>query len=151
MLIVHRPRYDDWTLPKGKADHPGEMSEETAVREVLEETGIDAARYELSDWQLRNEYEIYPHWRHRYPDGVTRNTEHVFGLRLPEPFRLTIAADDFTELPFTLEHAEELERLPVHHRDPFDRILVAQARAEGATIVSHDRDLEPYGVSVIWT
>ncbi len=72
-------------------------------------------------------------------------------LRLPEPFRLTIAADDFTELPFTLEHAEELERLPMHHRDPFDRILVAQARAEGATIVSHDRDLEPYGVSVIWT
>jgi 8-oxo-dGTP diphosphatase len=39
VLIVHRPRYDDWTLPKGKADHPGETSEETAVREVLEETG----------------------------------------------------------------------------------------------------------------
>ena len=72
-------------------------------------------------------------------------------LRLPEPFRITIAADDFTELPFTLEHAEELARLPMHHRDPFDRILVAQARAEGATIVSHDRDLERYGVPVIWT
>jgi PIN domain nuclease of toxin-antitoxin system len=72
-------------------------------------------------------------------------------LRLGESFRNLIAADDFTELPFTLKHAEELERLPRHHRDPFDRILVAQARIEGATIVSHDRDLEPYGVPVIWT
>ena len=72
-------------------------------------------------------------------------------LRLGESFRNLIAADDFTELPFTLKHAEELERLPRHHRDPFDRILVAQARIEGATIVSHDRDLEPYGVPMIWT
>jgi PIN domain nuclease of toxin-antitoxin system len=72
-------------------------------------------------------------------------------LRYDEPFRLTIAADQFTELPLTLRHTEELERLPRHHPDPFDRILVAQARAEGATIVSHDRELEPYGVPIIWT
>lgn len=72
-------------------------------------------------------------------------------LRCDEPFRLTIAADQFTELPLTLRHTEELERLPRLHADPFDRILVAQARAEGATIVSHDRALEPYGVPMIWT
>ena len=72
-------------------------------------------------------------------------------LRLDESFRALIAADDFTELPFTLRHAEELERLPFHHKDPFDRILVAQARVEGATIVTHDRRLEPYGVPIIWT
>jgi len=72
-------------------------------------------------------------------------------LRLDESFRALIAADDFTELPFTLKHAEELEHLPFHHKDPFDRILVAQARVEGATIVTHDRRLEPYGVPIIWT
>ena len=72
-------------------------------------------------------------------------------LRCDEPFRLTLAADDFTELPLTLRHTEELERLPLHHADPFDRVLVAQARVEGATIVSHDRELEPYGVPMIWT
>ena len=72
-------------------------------------------------------------------------------LRVSEPVRVTVAADNFTELPFTLRHAEELQRLPLHHRDPFDRILVAQARVEGATIVSHDRELEPYGVPMIWT
>jgi PIN domain nuclease of toxin-antitoxin system len=72
-------------------------------------------------------------------------------LRVIEPLRVTIAADHFTELPMTLRHAEELERLPMHHADPHDRILVAQARVEGATLVSHDRELEPYGVPMIWT
>lgn len=72
-------------------------------------------------------------------------------LRYDEPLRLTIAADHFTELPLTLRHTEELERLPRHHTDPFDRILVSQARVEGATIVTHDRAFEAYGVPVIWT
>jgi PIN domain nuclease of toxin-antitoxin system len=72
-------------------------------------------------------------------------------LRIAEPLLVTVAADGFTELPFTLRHAEELQRLPLLHRDPFDRILVAQARQEGATIVTHDRAFEPYGVPVIWT
>jgi PIN domain nuclease of toxin-antitoxin system len=72
-------------------------------------------------------------------------------IRLHESFRTMIAADDFTELPVTLRHAEEFERLPRHHGDPFDRLLIAQARAEGATIVTHDRAFEAYGVPVIWT
>lgn len=72
-------------------------------------------------------------------------------LRLDEPFRMLIAIDDFTELPMTLAHADALAALPPHHADPFDRALVAQAHVEGATIVSHDRALEPYGARVIWT
>ena len=72
-------------------------------------------------------------------------------LRVTEPLQVTVIADGFTELPFALRHAEELQRLPSHHRDPFDRILVAQARVEGATIVTHDRAFEAYGVPVIWT
>ena len=72
-------------------------------------------------------------------------------LRLDEPFRVLITADDFTELPMTLAHAEAMAGLPAHHTDPFDRALVAQARVEGATLVSHDRALEPYGVPMIWT
>lgn len=72
-------------------------------------------------------------------------------LRLREPFRALLAADDFTELPLTLAHAEALAALPPHHTDPFDRALVAQARVQGATLVSHDRALAPYGVAMIWT
>ncbi len=72
-------------------------------------------------------------------------------LRLHEPFGVTAMCDDFTELPVTLKHSEEFLRLPRHHKDPFDRLLIAQARVESATIVTHDRKFEPYGVPVIWT
>lgn len=72
-------------------------------------------------------------------------------LHLSEPFRVLLAADDFTELPLTLAHADALAELETHHSDPFDRVLIAQAQVEGATLVSHDRALEPYGASMIWT
>jgi PIN domain nuclease of toxin-antitoxin system len=72
-------------------------------------------------------------------------------LRLRESIGLTLLADDFTELPVTLKHAEEFLRIPRLHGDPFDRMLIAQARVEGATIVTHERALEAYGVPVIWT
>ena len=72
-------------------------------------------------------------------------------LRLNENFRILVAADDFTELPVSLAHTERLMTLPPHHADPFDRMLVAQALVEGATIVTHDRAIEPYGAPVIWT
>ena len=71
-------------------------------------------------------------------------------LRLEEPFALTVAADDFTELPVTLAHAARLHALPAHHADPFDRMLVAQAMVEGATLVTKDVALGAYGVPVLW-
>ena len=58
---------------------------DTAIREVREETGLDASRYTLTDWQSQNVYEIYPQWKYRYSPDVTQNTEHVFGLQLPQP------------------------------------------------------------------
>lgn len=72
-------------------------------------------------------------------------------LTLTEPFHVLLAADDFTEMPLSIAHAAALADLPPHHTDPFDRVLIAQAQVEGATIVSHDRALEPYGARVIWT
>ena len=72
-------------------------------------------------------------------------------LRLPEPITVTLTADGFSELPLTVEHAERLATLPPHLGDPFDRVLVAQAQIEGATIVTHNRAFERYGMPVIWT
>lgn len=86
-----------------RADHPGlwqsvtgsrdgdETLRETAVREVGEETGIDAALHVLNDWQQQNVYDIYPKWAHRYPPGTTHNTEHVFGLQLSQRVEVKIA------------------------------------------------------------
>ena len=71
-------------------------------------------------------------------------------LRIDEPFAATVAADDFTELPVTLAHTARLGGLPAHHADPFDRLLVAQALVEGATLVTRDEALGAYGVPVLW-
>lgn len=65
-----------------------------AIREVQEETGLDALEYDLQNWQASNVYEIYPHWRHRYAPNVTENTEHLFGLLLPKPLPITLAPDE---------------------------------------------------------
>lgn len=59
------------------------------------------------------------------------------------------AESGFEELPVLLRHAEELTALPHHHRDPFDRMLVAQATADGLTIVTRDPELRRYPVRVI--
>jgi dihydroneopterin triphosphate diphosphatase len=67
---------------------------QTAVREVAEETGLDATQYDLQDWQASNVYEIYPHWRHRYAPGVVENTEHLFGLCLPRKLPITLAPNE---------------------------------------------------------
>lgn len=56
----------------------------------------------------------------------------------------------FTLLAISPKHFQQLERLPLHHRDPFDRMLAAQALAEGLPLVSADAQLARYGVEVIW-
>ena len=118
-----------------RADHPGywqsvtgsqddsETLEQTAVREVREETGLDASAYVLSDWRLRNEYEIFPEWRWRYAPGVTHNTEHVFGLEVPAAVDVRIAPREhlsFVWLPwaeaaqrcFSWSNAAAIRKLP---------------------------------------
>ena len=70
-------------------------------------------------------------------------------LRLPDTFESGVAESGFERLPIGFAHAEEVGELPLHHRDPFDRMLVAQARIERLTLVTHDRRLEPYEVDLL--
>ncbi len=96
LLIKRADASDFWQSVTGSRDTADEDFRHTAAREVQEETGIDCApgsplSAELTDWQIENVYDIYPQWRHRYAPGVTRNTEHLYGLRVPTgtPVRLS--------------------------------------------------------------
>ncbi len=60
------------------------------MREVREETGLDAARYDLQDWGIESRFEIFKKHRSRYAPGVTHNLEHVFSLALPGPVAVTL-------------------------------------------------------------
>ncbi len=61
-----------------------------------------------------------------------------------------LARTGFELLPITVEHATKVEILPPHHKDPFDRLLVAQAMLESCPIVSVDPQLAPYAITVLW-
>ena len=80
LLLERADKPGFWQSVTGSKDAIDEAWQSTAIREVAEETGIDALQHDLQDWGLTNIYEIYPVWRHRYAPGVTKNTEHVFGL-----------------------------------------------------------------------
>lgn len=71
-------------------------------------------------------------------------------LVAPEHIVEPIEADGFVELPISARHAAEAGALPLHHRDPFDRMIVAQARLEDLSVITGDARLVEYGVSVVW-
>jgi dihydroneopterin triphosphate diphosphatase len=101
LVVIHTPALEVLLLER--ADHPGfwqsvtgsqhegEALRDTAIREVGEETGIDAREFPLEAWNLQNVFEIYPVWRHRFAPGVTHNTEHVFGLEVPGKLPVRVA------------------------------------------------------------
>ena len=132
LLIERADRPGFWQSVTGSRDAFDEPLAQTAAREVLEETGIALhpagsserpSVSDLLDWQVSNQYEIYPVWRHRYAPGVTRNTEHVFSLRVPRDIPLVLSAREHTAyqwLPyhqaadqcFSPSNAEAILQLP---------------------------------------
>jgi PIN domain nuclease of toxin-antitoxin system len=71
-------------------------------------------------------------------------------LVVPDEYLPLLLDGGVQPLAISIDHAAAVEQLPWHHRDPFDRMLVAQAGVENAAIVSADERLRAYGVDVIW-
>ena len=78
------------------------------------------------------------------------SVKHAKGaLPLPKGFYDALDREKFSPLPITAEHARAAGELPPHHRDPFDRMLIAQAQCEGLTLVTRDKQFEQYEVTVL--
>lgn len=115
------------------ASEPGNLGEK--ARDVLDEPGAEIVLSDVSVW------EICMKWQ-------------AGKLGLPEPPRVWIEDQrrvwNLARAPIEAEHLYRSTELPAHHRDPFDRILVAQAIAESFTIVTPDAAIRAYPVAVIW-
>ena len=107
LVVIHTAELD--VLLIERADHAGfwqsvtgskhslqEQLRWTALREVMEETGINASAARFKQWSVVNIYDIYPVWRYRYAPGVTRNTEHVFSLCVPSETSVTLNPREHT-------------------------------------------------------
>lgn len=114
-------------------------------------------------WMLADPGRLSPSARHaiQHPDhtvfvsavtAVEIAVKRALG-KLEAPGHLTqeITARGLVELPLQYAHGEALRDLPYHHQDPFDRMLIAQARHEQLTLITHDRKFEPYGLPILWT
>lgn len=114
LLIERADQPGFWQSVTGSKDSVEEELELTAVREVAEETGIiigspPMPKSALHDWNLRNIYEIYPMWRHRYEPHVAHNTEHVFGLQVPRDVPVTLSPREHSRFEW-LPHREAADR-----------------------------------------
>jgi dihydroneopterin triphosphate diphosphatase len=96
LLLERAARPGFWQSVTGALERADEPLEAAAAREVMEETGLDAAQGRLERWNVINTFEIFAQWRHRYAPGVTHNTEHVFSLELPERRPVRLSAQEHT-------------------------------------------------------
>ncbi|WP_242525506.1 type II toxin-antitoxin system VapC family toxin [Pseudomonas fluorescens] len=70
-------------------------------------------------------------------------------LKVPEDLEALVEDEGFTKLPISLFHGQQAGKLPEIHRDPFDRMLIAQAQAEGLELVTADGIIPRYGIRVV--
>ena len=106
------------------------------ARRAIQDTGNTVHVSAASAWEIAIKAALK---RVRIPGGVAE--------WLPEELQRS----GFTELPILIRHALAVERLPRHHADPFDRLLIAQAKVERLTLVTHDRTLRRYDVAILST
>lgn len=116
-----------WALAGDKRMRP-------AARRVIEDTANTVYVSAATAWEIAikaglGRVRIPPNVAKWFPDELERS--------------------QFLALPITIPHALAVERLPRHHDDPFDRLLVAQAKTESLTLVTHDRNLRRYDVKVL--
>lgn len=107
------------------------QSTRTVIGHVESEVAVSAA----TAWEIAIKYKLG-----KLPDVVALVTD------IPGQ----LAREGFDELPVSVLHGQMAGALPLHHKDPFDRMLIAQALADDLTLVSNDTQFDAYGVTRLW-
>ena len=126
LLMERADKKGFWQSVTGSLEE-NETPRDAAIREVFEETGIDAMQYHVEDWELSHVYEIYAHWRYRYAPDITHNTEHIFALKVPASIPVQLSADehvqylwldwrDAMDKVFSWTNVEAIKKLAEIHR-----------------------------------
>ena len=107
----------------------------------------DFARNVIADERTRPIFSVVSGWEIAIKVGVGK-------LKIPDPpeafLTEQLSRNDVEVLPIYLRHALRVHGLPDHHRDPFDRLLIAQALAEDVAIVTADPSIADYPVETLW-
>lgn len=127
LLLERKIRPGYWQSVTGSVDRLDEPLEHTALREVREETGIEAAPAQLLRWNVINTFRIWGEWSHRFVPGTTHNTEHVFSLHVAGRVPVVLAAEEHlayrwqpwreaAQKCFSWSNREAIEMLPARLR-----------------------------------
>jgi dATP pyrophosphohydrolase len=94
LLLERAARPGYWQSVTGSLDRLDEPLEDAALRELREETGVDMPPASIERWNVAYTFEIYQQWRHRFAAGTTHNIEHAFGVQIPAPRPVQLAAQE---------------------------------------------------------
>jgi dATP pyrophosphohydrolase len=131
VLMMERAGWQGfWQSVTGSLAHEAEPLRDAAIREVREETGLDAVHYELRDWNIEHQFEIFQKHRSRYAPGVTQNLEHVFSMEVPGP--VPVALDPSEHLRFQWLPYREAAALTISWTNRDAILALAQPGGTGA-------------------
>jgi len=126
LLLDTNALYRWWVAPRSLANR---------VREAIASEESSVYVSSVSAWEIATKHRIG-----KVPEA---------GIFLPR-FHELLARDSFAPLSVTVDHALEAELLPSAHKDPFDRLIAAQARLEGMAVATSDQAFADLGVTVLW-
>lgn len=113
-------------------ENDGRLSD--SAREVIEDPANQVLVSAASLWEL----------------AIKHHSGKLKAPNLIKDFQKELDEEGFVELPIMAKHAIRAALLPAHHRDPFDRVLIAQSELENAPLVSRDAKFDEYGIQRIW-
>ena len=98
VLLLRRADHPEfWQSITGSMEWTDATPVDTAVRELREETGIQATAPQLRDWHIQQRYVLFPQWRHKYAPEISENTEHFFSLELAQEISIVVSPSEHCE------------------------------------------------------